>query len=70
MSARLFGILGTFWIVVAPFIAFWAMWSFAFKSETQYWMGTMIIAAVLIGPPLAMAIFYNRNRREAGNERP
>ena len=58
MTKRMIGIIGALWLVFAPLTAFWLMWRFAFRTLNDYYLGNALIALVLLGPPILIAILY------------
>ena len=61
MTKRIFGLLGTLWVVLGPIAALWLAVHFAFGGVDP--LAEAIATVVLLGPPIAMLIIYTRNSR-------
>jgi len=68
ITRAIFGLSGAFWMLLAPLIAFWAMWEFAFKTKAHYYTGNAIIALVLLGPPIFMTAIYAFSTMKRSND--
>ena len=63
MSKRLFGIIGTLWLVLGPLAALWLIVHFAFGGVDP--VAETLAALVILGPPVVCAILYSRYMRSA-----
>jgi len=61
VNKRLFGLLGTIWVVLGPIAALWLAVQVTFGGVDP--LAEAIAAFVLLGPPIAMLMIYKRNSR-------